>query len=275
LPDGREMNAQTETFVPALVALASKGNSESLQFFFSAYPDLRDYLPFHAVNVCLLSLELALEMRYDPSVLPELAQGALLHDLGMLNVLELARKAAKLESQEMASVKLHPQKGAEMLAKAARELPRAVADIVMNEHERLDGSGYPKGSKNEQIPETAQIVGLADVYEALVHARAWRGSQHPSDAINTILNAKSGFNPKVIKALIERVGIFPVGSKVRLNTKELAVVAKVNPFSPLRPVVCVIADAQGIELKTPKEINLSKNYLVFIEENIESPGVKG
>lgn len=257
--------------ITGLVGTISKGNKEALRFFFADYPDPVNYLYYHAVNVCILSIELGLQLQYASAALEDLATAAFLHDIGMTSVHELIAKSGKLAGEEMDRMRQHTRKGAEILDRVARDFPHSVTEAVLNEHERFDGSGYPKGLKAEEIPELAQLVGLADVYEAIVHFRPYRQRQSPSDTINAILSNKGAFSARVTKALLERIGVYPAGTRVRLNTKELAVVMCVNPGSPLRPVVAVIADAQGNPLTALKEINLLKNYLVYIEECLDIP----
>jgi len=257
--------------ITGLVGALSKGNKEALKFFFSDYPDPINYLYYHAVNVCILAVELGLQLQYAPAALEDLATAAFLHDIGMTSVHELIAKSGKLAGEEMDKMRQHTRKGVEILDRVARDFPHSVTEAVLSEHERFDGSGYPKGLKAEEIPELAQIVGLADVYEAIVHFRPYRQRQSPSDTINAILSNKGAFSARVTKALLERIGVYPAGTRVRLNTKELAVVVSVNSGSPLRPVVAVIADAQGNPLTALKEINLFKNYLVYIEECLDIP----
>ena len=174
-------------------------------------------------------------------------------------------KAGPLNAEETEMLRRHPETGAKIIDGLG--FSRTVSDAVLFEHERCDASGYPRGLKANGIPDAARIVGLADAYEAMVHTRPFRPARVPSAAINAVLNGKNGFDPRAIKMLIERVGIFPEGTRIRLNTRETGIVIKVNPLSPLRPVVSVLTDPQGNDLAEPKEINLCKNYLIHIEEN--------
>jgi HD-GYP domain-containing protein (c-di-GMP phosphodiesterase class II) len=267
-PDPALIAGALDPLLSRLVTAISEGNREAVKFFLADYADIKEYLYYHVVNVCLLSIELGLEFKYGKSILLDLARSAFLHDIGMAPMLPLIMRPCALSAEELAKVRQHPKTGAEILAKFGRELPANTADTAMQEHERFDGSGYPKGLSSADIFDFARIVGVADVYEALTHSRPYRPPQTPSRTVTMILELKRGFDPKMVKALIERVGIFPEGTRVRLNTRETAVVIKASPSSPLRPVVMVVADAQGNELKLPKEINLCKNYLVHIEENL-------
>lgn len=266
-PDTVLLSGGLDPVISGITAALSRNHGESFQFFFAEYPDARDYLCYHAVNVCLFAVEFGLELRYDPAVIADLAKAAFLHDVGMAPMAAVFMKPSQLTAGEIGEIRSHPQKGLEAVT-AAGVSSQGVQETVMQEHERYDGSGYPKGLKADGISEFAQVVGLVDVYEALIHARPYRPRYSPAAAVNVILNAKHLFSPRMIKLLIKRVGIFPAGTRVRLNTKETGVVIKANPFSPLRPVVNVIADANGNVLKVPREIDLCKNYLIHIEENL-------
>jgi HD-GYP domain-containing protein (c-di-GMP phosphodiesterase class II) len=175
-----------------------------------------------------------------------------------------------LSSDELAKVKEHPAKGLEILSKLGGEFSTGLSDVITQEHERMDGSGYPKGLREGEIGEFAQIVSLADVYESLTHSRPHRLRLTPPKAVNEILKQKSVFSVKVMKLLLERIGIFPVGTWVRLNTKETGIVLKNNQGLPLRPAVQVLFAENGGKLLQPKLVDLASNLLISVEECLES-----
>ena len=177
-----------------------------------------------------------------------------------------------MHEEEYAKIKKHPKTSLEILKSAQGEIAQDIIDAIMQEHERLDGSGYPQGLKDKQISELAQIIGLADLYEAMVHQRPYRNKFSPLETVKLILNNKSAFDCRIIKILIEKIGIFPIGVLVRLNTQEIGTVIKENPRLPLRPVVNVFYDAAGKQLKDHKLIDLSVNPMIFIEECMECVG---
>ena len=136
----------------------------------------------------------------------------------------------------------------------------------------MDSSGYPRRLQGEQIGVYAQVIGLSDVYEAMTHRRPYRPAFIPYEAMKTILQDRPRFDREVVKALIRRIGIFPAGSAVRLNTKEIAVVTAHNPRSPLRPVVNIIFDAQGRRQEGPKRLDLAQNFVIYIEDSVRQSG---
>jgi hypothetical protein len=192
-----------------------------------------------------------------------------LHDIGSVDYLDIINKAAKLSEQDYNKVKEHPKVGLNVLNEFWKDPPAAVSEVVSQEHERLDGSGYPRGIKGKDISEFAQIVALVDIYEAMIHQRPYRNKHTPSETVNTILTNKNAFGYRVIKVLIERMGIFPVGFMVRLNNKEIGLVVKENPKSPLRPVVDIIFTPDNKKLEKPKQIDLARNPVICIEECLE------
>ncbi len=252
----------------------SSGSRELLQLSLADYRNKEDSLYCHAVNVMIISLELGTGLGYNRQQLLELGVASLLHDIGSIKYLELINKEGNLSDEELRKVKEHPFSGLEILNKMGGEFMAGTVQVISQEHERLDGSGYPKGLRDDQINEYAQIVGLVDVYEAMTHLRPYRVKFSPPKAMNAILSKKNGFSTKILKIFLEKIGIFPVGSMVRLNTKEIGVVYKENQGLPLRPKVEVRLDENGNKLVSPKQIDLATNLLVCIEECLDVSGEK-
>jgi HD-GYP domain-containing protein (c-di-GMP phosphodiesterase class II) len=266
-------NQFTQIIEKQLVALDSD-SLELLQLSLADCQNKEEAFYHNAVNVSILSLEMGKGLGYQKQQLLELGAASLLHDIGSVKYLDLINKSAKLTDEEFSKVKEHPLNGLEVISKMGAESMAGFIDVISGEHERLDGSGYPKGLRDDQIKEYAQIVGLVDVYEAMTHSRPYRLKFSPSKAMNTILNKKNTFSTKVLKVFLEKIGIFPVGTRVRLNTKEAGVVYKENHGLPLRPKVIVTHDENGNKLVCPKQIDLSTNLLVCIEECLDVSGDK-
>ena len=197
----------------------------------------------------------------------ELGISALLHDMGMIEHLHLSNQARRLTAKEYSEVKNHPIKGLEILKKI-KNLNKIVPYVVHQHHERLDGSGYPRGLKGESISEYARIVGLADAYEAMVHQRPYRDKFLPLEGVREILNRKEAFEHKLIKILIEKIGVFPIGTLAELNTKEIILVVKLDHTIPLRPVVRVqiIREADGKKPKETKMLDLTTHSSIYIKK---------
>ena len=265
-----EFKSQFMPFVETAVNVAGLNDKNFLYQCLHDYERLDDYIYCHAVNVAFISLELGRGMNYPTQKLVELFCAAFMHDIGLIPYLELISKRSVLTPAEYNIVKEHPVKGLEILNKLGGEFSPGIMDVITQEHERMDGTGYPKGLREGQIAEFAQIVALADVYESLTHWRPHRLRFTPPRAVNEILNQKAIFSVKVLKLLLERIGIFPVGTWVRLNTKETGIVSKNNQGLPLRPAVQVLFAESGGKLLQPKLVDLSSNLLISIEECLES-----
>lgn len=224
-----------------------------------------DYLGRHAVNVCILSIKIGIGLGFDKSRLKELGISAFLHDIGMTKYLDLASQPRKLTTKEYEKIKNHPVMSSELLKKA-KGLPDIAIITTLQQHERVDGSGYPYGLKGDYINTYAKIINLADTYEALTQTRTYRERYEPFGAMKEILSTKSCFDYQITKTFINMVGIFPVGSLVRLNTGEIGTVAGINRGYPTRPVLHIMYNSQSRKLDKIRVIDLKKQPVSYITE---------
>ena len=222
----------------------------------------------HEVNVCILSIKIGIGLGYDKAELMELGISAILHDTGMIKYMDLANRPGNLTAEEFNEIKNHPETGSDIL-KRASDLPEIAARVALQEHERMDGSGYPRGLKGKDIHKYARIVGLADSYEAMTHSRPYRDRYMSMDAIRKLSKAKNAYEYKLIKTLLEVTGAYPVGSLVRLNTKETGRVAGINQGFPTRPVINIMYDRDNRKLKDKRVVDLKKQPAVYIEKVLQ------
>lgn len=244
------------------------GDKSFLIVFYKDYPP-QDYLVNHMWNVTILAIATGLELKYNKSRLNELGLAALLHDLGMVRLQEIALKAGILTKVEFERIKEHPLYGVEILEQIKNsDISEAVIRAVGEQHEKNDGSGYPKGIKNGEISEYARIIATVDVYEALCHSRVYRQKFPSYEAVKELIAAEksSAFDPHILKVLVEYIGIYPIGSYVELNTSEIGIVTGINENFPLRPVVNVIFDSGKRRLPEPRVVNLTKHLNIFIKK---------
>jgi HD-GYP domain-containing protein (c-di-GMP phosphodiesterase class II) len=234
----------------------------------SIYGTNADYLSSHAVNVCIMSLKVGIGIGYDSSKLTELGMSAFLHDIGMIKYLGLAGQPRKLTMEEYKEIKNHPILSSELLKKA-KKLPESVINTTLQQHERIDGSGYPHGLRGESIDDNARILNIADTYDALTNSRPYQDEYEPFRAVKKILSLKSSFDNNIIKAFIDTVGIFPVGSLVRLNNGEVGKVAEVRKGFPLRPVIHILYNNKNEKIENMKVIDLQKQFLIYIAEGLK------
>ena len=258
--------------IEKLVDQLSLGDEKIFAVCLSKESTQTNYLICHLVNSCIYAIKIGLGLGYEKVKLIDLGIAGLTFDIGMMKYLTLANQTRKLNPKEYNEVKNHAALGSQIL-KNIPGLSPLVIDVAYQHHERIDGSGYPRGLKVEAINEFARIVGLADVYEAMVHPRAYRVSFLPIEAIKEILKIKHSFEYKLIKILIERIGIFPIGSRVELNTREIAEIIKLNYSIPLRPVVRVIYGVNGQSLTEAKVLDLNTQPAVYIVGGIRKEGL--
>jgi len=247
------------------IILGNKG----LLSYITNYSEEDNYLYTHSVNVCILAMEVAFGLGYNRSRLLELGLGALLHDIGMTKVIDIANQPRPLNEHEFAEIKKHPIYSADILTKI-KGIEKGVIAISEQTHERLNGKGYPKGIKNDYIHEYAKITAVVDIYEALIHPRSFRKAISSREALKELLNISSsgGLDHSIIKLLIDRIGLYPVGSWVELNTGEIGKVISLNKNSPLRPKINMIFNANKERLNQIKLIDLSQCTDIFIKCNI-------
>lgn len=228
-----------------------------------------NYLFAHAINVTMLAIEVGLGKGYNKSRLNELGLSAFLHDIGMVKVMDIANQPRNLTDDEYAKIKEHPLYGAEILTKI-KDIAQSAIYVAKEHHERFTGKGYPKCLSDGEINEYSQIVSLCDVYEALTHPRPYRKAINNHDAIKEILVMNSEmFDAKNIKILIKRLGLFPVGSWVELNTGEIGKVISTNEDFPLRPQVNVMFGTDKQRYAELKPINLAKHHSIFIKRLVD------
>lgn len=245
-----------------------------------------DYLPFrkskyelfkHTINVALLSVLIGTHLGYENKELRDLTLGAYLHDLGKLLIpREILNKPACLTEEEFAIMKQHPLMGEELL-NDTQGLPRSVLATIKEHHERWNGLGYPYGLKENDIHFNAQIVAVADVYEALTADRPYRKGLPPYHAMEIIF-AGSGidFNPSVVKAFRESLILYPENVKITLNTGEIGVVVAIPVQRPTRPLLRLLFDNEGREINGERYIDLMRDSTCFIERvEFEETGIRG
>ncbi|MEK6801128.1 MAG: DUF3391 domain-containing protein [Nitrospirota bacterium] len=212
----------------------------------------------HGMDVCVLTLILAVENDCTEAELEALGLGALLHDIGYIRLpRNLYRKTTPLTDQEQVLMKQHPQLAATVLAQVD-SIPDAVTRIIAQHHEYQDGSGFPQHLKQEGLSTLAQLVGLADTYDELVSARYGSPPLLPHDAIRQlfVLGAKGRYEKTLVEVAIKALGVYPLGSLIKLNTNECALVVGLNHEDRLRPRIRIIRGTDGKDQKDPIEVDL-------------------
>lgn len=217
-----------------------------------------EYTYMHSVAVCALMLSQGRELGLKGEELRQAGMAGMLHDLGKACIpLEILNKPGKLTDAEFTLVKTHPARGHALL-KQAGSASDTVLDVCLHHHEKIDGSGYPHGLSSEQISRIAKMGAVCDVYDAVTSERPYKGGWDPAEALRHMAQWKGHFDPSALQALVRAVGIYPVGSLVRLESNQLAVVVEQNPAALLSPRVKALYSLASRERFDPLEIDLSE-----------------
>lgn len=223
------------------------------------FSDRKDYLYHHSVSVGILTAVLANELGYPKGTTLQLGLAGTLADCGMAKINPvLLEKAAFLTKNEFIEVKKHPIYSFQMMQDSSL-LRQEMKLAILQHHERLDGSGYPRGDKNEKVSPLSQILAVADVFHAMTCERVYRAKESPYRVAEMLREEDFGkFNTDVLNALYELIGTPAAGDKVLLTNGESGEVITINHKTPLRP---------SIKLKSNGEvIDLTANYSIAIEK---------
>jgi len=221
-----------------------------------------DYTFVHSLNVGVLSIVLGKRYGMDVIGLKNLGMGALLHDIGKMKIPdEILNKPGKLTDEEFNIMKKHPEYGYEIL-KNDKNLNEDSLYAIYLHHERADGSGYPNGFKEAEIPLFAKIVSIVDVYDAITSKRVYHGALIPPKALQLLFSwSEKHFNKILVKFFMEIIGIYPVGTLVLLDTGEMGIVFEQSKEDPTRPKVLVITDEKR-KMREPYLFDLKKYNLI-------------
>lgn len=214
-----------------------------------------DYTYFHSVNVATLSVMIGAYESMEKEDLIELAQAAILHDIGKrfldVDVLNLPRS---LNRKEKEIVREHARLGHNFL-KNNFEFSKRVCLGVLEHHERYDGKGYPNHKKGDEIEVFARIIAIAETYDAMTSKRPYRDAVSPSDAVEYLMSEMGGaYDPKYIRIFVKKITVYPVGCEVELSNGEHAIVVKNYQNFPLRPKVRLLKDKTEIDLSKDADV---------------------
>ena len=225
------------------------------------------------VNVAVVATKVGMGLGYYGRELERLALAGLVHDIGLFAVPQsLVTKAGRLSADERTLIEQHPELGYEAIKRSGPDYTW-LAELVRQAHERTNGLGYPNRLKGRQISEIALIIGVSDVFDALISERPYRPRLFPHEAIKELLVAERATFPReMTKALVEQLSVYPLGTTVRLTTGETGTVVGVNVKYPLRPIVAVDEPGAGDHVES-RHINLSLTPLVSIIEALKAPVV--
>ncbi|MFB6467523.1 HD-GYP domain-containing protein [Cytobacillus sp. Hz8] len=217
----------------------------------------------HSFHVTLYSLAIGLELKLSPKELEILGLGAILHDIGKMNVpSEILLKPGKLTKSEFEVVKKHSEDGFQILRNVTT-IPLLVAHCAYQHHERINGSGYPRGISGKEIHRYGKIIAVADVFDAVTSNRIYRRAMLPHAGLEILYSGVGNlFETHIVEAFRRSVAIYPVGLTVELNDGRKGVVSKQNVGLSDRPIIRILEE-KGRVVK-PYELNLAQELSTMI-----------
>ena len=231
-----------------------------------------DYTYMHSVAVCALMVALAKQLSLDEETTRRAGYAGLMHDLGKMDVpMNILNKPGKLTDDEFKKVQSHPEAGHALMVKAGIN-DELVLDVCLHHHEKLDGSGYPKKLKGEQISLFARMGAVCDIYDAVTSNRPYKRGWDPAESLKRMAEW-TGYHldNRIFQAFVRSLGIYPIGSLVQLNNGRLAVVVDQSKTSLLKPIVKTVFSTKSNERVVPTVIDLSDPNTRFTILSREDP----
>ena len=221
----------------------------------------------HAVDVATLSAITAGELNLTKVDMANIMLGALVHDIGKVLIQESILTKANLTKEEEAILKKHPTQGYKLVKRD--NLDDNIADIVLEHHEKYDGTGYPFQKDNKDISLYSKIVSVCNTFNNLITKGERNIPYTPDKAVKIIISlAKKDFDTDVVKAFQKAVGFYPNNTRVKLSDGSIARVIEQNPNLPLRPVLSIVKHLDGTVSDGIEVVDLATSSDLFIKEII-------
>ncbi|WP_430428625.1 HD-GYP domain-containing protein [Parasphingorhabdus sp.] len=196
-----------------------------------------EYTYLHSVAVSALMINLARKLRFPEAQIPDIGMAGLLHDVGKISIPDsILLKPGKLDEQEWTTVRLHPQKGHEILLASDGVCDMAL-EVCLRHHEKMDGTGYPGRLDGDDLSLITRMASICDVYDAITSQRPYNKPQSASQALKTMQSCSGHFDQLILRDFAESLGIVPIGTLVRMDRAELAVVIGESPSDYAAPIV--------------------------------------
>ena len=228
-------------------------SEDQLLIQMTSIKDYDEYTYHHCVNVSVLSIAIGQKIGLNRKTLTELGLAALFHDVGKTNIpKEVLNKPGKLDDDDWKIMKRHPFYGAReiLLSKGVDKTSIQSAIVALQHHMHCNLSGYPQVNQTPGIDIMTKIVSIADQYDAMTSSRVYSRIPRPPDGALRIMmeNGGSQLDPTLMKLFVNLIGVYPIGSLVLLNTREMGLVCHSNPFNPARPKILIVVDHKGNRL---------------------------
>ncbi len=221
-----------------------------------------DYRYHHGISMAVWAAIIGRHLGLHRDELEKLAVGCAMCDVGMTQLpTELLDQAENLTEQQLKIVRAHPIMGAEMVAKS-KDVDFEILAIIENHHERMDGSGYPRGIEGAAIPLLARIAGLVDTYDAMITARPYASARTSHEATQELLDCKGTlFQEALVEQFVQAIGLFPTGTMVELNTGEVAIVVTQNDTRRLKPEIVIVLDGEKERMSSLRVVDLANQSI--------------
>jgi HD-GYP domain-containing protein (c-di-GMP phosphodiesterase class II) len=261
----------------AIVREMVDGATDSDELFIAALhlDDRTRFAIRHSVNVAVYAVHMARDLGFDRERQVQIGLAGLLHDVGMALIPESTiYKQGALSAEEVKSLRERPNQALKILQGLGPDAA-ALAETAGQVYERLDGSGYPRGLASDEIHEFAKIIGLLDLYEALVHSRPNRRRLSFFEAVKYICKScKTQFDRGYMKSLLRVFTVFPRHSCVQLNSEAIGRVIDIHPDQPMRPKLTILMDSQRRKTLVERIVDLPQEPLLNIVRSVSEKEIK-
>jgi putative nucleotidyltransferase with HDIG domain len=248
-------SARIHEVVDNMVSLTIKDHTTLLGL--AMIKDYDNYTFNHSVNVGILAVALAAYLGMDREMLRDTNTAGLLHDIGKIKIEKaILNKPGKLSGDEYEEMKKHVDKGAEIVTEMENIHPRVI-DAVLGHHIRYNRTGYPDWARTRDFDQLAEILAVADCYDAITTLRTYNSPALPKTALDMMRRLSgTSLSGNLVEKFEEMMGRYPVGTLVRLDNNEIALVVKPHPQESSEAAVKIIIDAQGNTLEEPRLVCL-------------------
>jgi putative nucleotidyltransferase with HDIG domain len=216
-----------------------------------------EYTFVHSVSVCVLIISFGKNVGFDNDIIKKIAVGGLLHDIGKVKIpAALLKLNGQLSGEDFNTVKQHAAFGISILEETP-DINEISMNVAAHHHERLDGSGYPDNLKSDQISIYGKMSAIVDVYDAMTSNRIYQRPFQPTETLRKLFEWSNVYDRELVQQFIRCIGIYPVGSLVRLDNGFLGIVVEHGGKRLLNPTVRVVYDSNQKRHVMPYDIDLA------------------